>query len=157
MVTENESVLFQIARRVRQLREDSGLSQDAFARLVPCHRSQVSQVERGVNNLSLDTIERFAIALGVDAVSLLQEGAAIARNPRDSSQLRERVARNVLLLRTARGLAQDALSESAGLSRNYVSTLEVRKKNVSLAHLEALAVVLDVPLNTLFKPEELAR
>lgn len=83
MVTENESVLFQIARRVRQLREDSGLSQDAFARLVPCHRSQVSQVERGVNNLSLDTIERFAIALGVDAVSLLQEGAAIARNPRD--------------------------------------------------------------------------
>lgn len=153
MVTENESVLFQIARRVRQLREDSGLSQDAFARLVPCHRSQVSQVERGVNNLSLDTIERFANALGVDAASLLQEGATPARSPRDTTSLRERVARNVFLLRTAKGLAQDALSESAGLSRNYVSTLEVRKKNVSVAHLEALATVLGAPLSAFFKPK----
>lgn len=157
MVTENESVLFQIARRVRQLREDSGLSQDALARLVPCHRSQVSQVERGVNNLSLDTIERFAIALRVDAVSFLLDGAVIARNSRDTCSLRERVAGNVLLLRTAKGLAQDALSESAGLSRNYVSTLEVRKRNVSIAHLEALGMVLGAPLSELFKPEALVR
>lgn len=153
MVIENKSVLFQIARRVRQLREDSGLSQDAFARLVPCHRSQVSQVERGVNNLSLDTIERFATALGVDAVSLLQEGAASTRGPRDTAPLRERVARNILQLRTEKGLAQDALSESAGLSRNYVSTLEVRKKNVSVTHLGALAVVLNVPLSAVFEPK----
>lgn len=157
MVTENESALFQIARRVRQLREDSGLSQDALARLVPCHRSQVSQVERGVNNLSLDTIERFAIALRVDAVSFLLGGAVIARNSRDTSSLRERVAGNVLLLRTAKGLAQDALSESAGLSRNYVSTLEVRKRNVSISHLEALGMVLGAPLSELFKPEALVR
>jgi len=40
MVTENESVPIRIANRVRQLREDSGLSQDAFARLIPCHRNQ---------------------------------------------------------------------------------------------------------------------
>ncbi|MGM3412097.1 helix-turn-helix domain-containing protein [Ralstonia holmesii] len=153
MVTENESVLIRIANRVRQLREDSGLSQDAFARLVPCHRSQVSQVERGVNNLSLDTIERFSAALGVDPVSLLQDGPAIARKTQGAIELRERVARNVHLLRTTRGLAQDALSESAGLSRNYVSTLEVRKKNVSLAHLEALVAVLGVPLQDVFDPE----
>lgn len=153
MVTENESVLFQIARRVRQLREDSGLSQDALARLIPCHRSQVSQVERGVNNLSLDTIERFATALGTDPVSFLREGAFVARNARDTTPLRERVAKNVLCLRTTRGLAQDALSESAGLSRNYVSTLEVRKKNVSVAHLLALATVLGTPLSAMFEPE----
>jgi transcriptional regulator with XRE-family HTH domain len=59
----------------------------------------------------------------------------------------------VHLLRTTRGLAQDALSESARLSRNYVSTLEVRKKNVSLAHLEALVAVLGVPLQDVFDPE----
>ncbi|QKM44055.1 helix-turn-helix transcriptional regulator [Ralstonia solanacearum] len=153
MANEKKSVLFQIAHRVRQLRETSGLSQDALARLVPCHRSQVSQVERGVNNLSLDTIERFASALGVDALSLMQDRPTVAHNRRAAAPLRDRVARNIQLLRTARGLAQDALSEGAGLSRNYVSTLEVRKKNVSVKHLEDLAAALGVPLSVVFEPE----
>lgn len=152
MTNEKKSVLFQIAHRVRQLREASGLSQDALARLVPCHRSQVSQVERAINNLSVDTVERFADALEVDALSLLREGPALARNPREVKPLRERVARNVYSLRTAKGLAQDTLSESAGLYRNYVSTLEVQKQNVSVNHLQELAAALGVPLSALFEP-----
>jgi transcriptional regulator with XRE-family HTH domain len=154
MVKKSEHVPSQIARRVQELRSGRGLSQDEFARLVGCHRSQVSQVERGVKNLSVDTIDRFAKALGVDALSLLQTGPVVARDPRKALSLRERVSRNVLALRSARGMAQDALSESAGLSRNYVSSLEVRKKNVALSHLEMLAIALGVPLSELLASPE---
>ena len=153
MVNEKESVVFQIAHRVRQLREECGLSQDALARRVPCHRSLVSQVERGVHSFSVDTIDRLAKALEVDALSLMRGGSAIARNPREASQLRDRVSRNIYLLRTARGLAQDALSESAGLSRNYVSIIEGRKRNASVTNLREVAKALNVPLSALFEPE----
>ncbi|QIE22859.1 helix-turn-helix domain-containing protein [Caballeronia sp. SBC2] len=152
MVKKNENALYQIAHRVQELRVVGGLSQDEFARLVGCHRSQVSQVERGVKNLSLDTIDRFAKALGVDAVSLLQSGPVVVHESSNPLSLRERVSRNVFTLRSARGFAQDALSESAGLSRNYVSSLEVRKKNVALSHLELLAAALGVPLTALLAP-----
>ncbi|AQV93202.1 putative transcriptional regulator [Cupriavidus necator] len=152
MVNKDEKASFQIARRVRELREGAGLSQDGLARLLPSHRSLVSQVERAANNLSVDTIQRFAIALGVDAVSLLRKGPPIACDPNDRRSLRERISQNVFSIRTAKGLPQEGLSESAGLSRNYVATLEVHKKNVALDHLEKLALGLGVPISTLFEP-----
>ncbi|CAG9183280.1 hypothetical protein LMG23994_05105 [Cupriavidus pinatubonensis] len=151
MVNKKENTLLRIACRVRVLREEKGLSQDDFARVIGCHRSQVSQVERGVKNLSVDTIERYARALQVEAVSLLETGPARVRVTLESFSLRERVSQNIFELRSACGLTQDALSESAGLSRNYVSTLELHKKNVSLSYLEKLAAVLGVPIRVLFE------
>jgi transcriptional regulator with XRE-family HTH domain len=135
-----------IARRVRELRVARGKSQDEFARLVGCHRSLVSQVERAARNLSVDTIDRFATALDVDAVSLFYD-KIIPRKLHNSTPLRERVPSNVLALRSKHRLSQDALSERAKLSRNYVSSL------VDLGHLEKLAQALDVPLSELFAPD----
>ncbi|MGF6261830.1 transcriptional regulator with XRE-family HTH domain [Paraburkholderia youngii] len=140
-----------IARRVRELRVASGKSQDEFARLIGCHRSLVSKVERAARNLSVDTIDRFATTLGVDAISLFYD-KAIPRELHNSIPLRERVSLNVLALRTRHGLSQDALSERAKLSRNYVSSLEVHRPNADLGHLEKLAKVLDVPVSELFAP-----
>lgn len=152
MVNKNEDILFFIARRVQELRSARDKSQDAFARLVGCHRSFVSQVERGVRNLSVDTIDRFATALHVDAVSLFQD-SEVPRDLHNTMPLRERVSTNVLALRSRPGgLSQDALSERAGLSRNYVSSLEVRKPNADLRHLEELAGALGVPVSALFAP-----
>jgi transcriptional regulator with XRE-family HTH domain len=151
MVNKNESTLFYIARRVQQLRSVRGQSQDGFARLVGCHRSLVSHVERGVRNLSLNTLDRFATALCVDAVSLFQ-GSEVPLDVHHPTPLRERVSANVLALRSERGLSQDVLSERAGLSRNYVSALEVRKQNADLRHLEELAGALGVPVSALFAP-----
>ncbi|WP_161782945.1 helix-turn-helix domain-containing protein [Paraburkholderia nodosa] len=140
-----------IAARVRELRVASGKSQDEFARLVGCHRSLVSQIERAVRNLSVDTIDRLATALGVDPVSLFYD-KVIPRELHNSEPLRERVPLNVLALRTGRRLSQDALSERAKLSRNYVSSLEVHRPNADLGHLKKLATVLDVPVSELFAP-----
>jgi transcriptional regulator with XRE-family HTH domain len=153
MVNKNENTLSFIARRVRELRGAKDESQDGFARLVGCHRSLVSQVERGVRNLSVDTLDRFATALDVDAASLFQD-SKVPRDLHNPMPLRERVSANVYALRSKSGLSQDALSERAKLSRNYVSSLEVRKPNVDLHHLEKLAGALEVPVSKLFaRPE----
>jgi transcriptional regulator with XRE-family HTH domain len=47
------------------------LSQEALAEMAGFHRTFVSQVEREMNNISVDNIERLAEALGVDILELL--------------------------------------------------------------------------------------
>ena len=153
MVEKNETILSLLARRTQQLRKDAGLTQDGLARLLGRHRSLVSAVEGGRKNLSLDTVELIATALGVEAVSLFQE-SVVVRDPQNVKPLRERVSRTIRTLRDERDLSQDALSESAELWRGYVAYLESRKANADLAHLARLADALEVPIGTLLAPYE---
>lgn len=69
MTDENVKVLF--GRRVRQLRERKGLSQEKFAHIVGLDRSYVGSVERGERNISLENIVVIANGLGVSAAELL--------------------------------------------------------------------------------------
>lgn len=151
MVEENETILSLLARRTQQLRKDAGLTQDGLARRLSRHRSLVSAVESGRKNLSLDTVELIASALGVDAVSLFQQDN-VSRDTRNAEPLRERVARTIQTLRNQRELTQDALSEAAELWRGYVAYLESRKANADLTHLVKLADALGVPISTLLTP-----
>lgn len=58
--------------RVRRLRKNARLSQDALARAVGMSRQHVFQVERGVHeNMRMDTVGRYAAALGVSEQYLL--------------------------------------------------------------------------------------
>ncbi len=61
------------AANVRRLRNQQGLSQDAFADVAGVHRTYVGAIERCEKNITLDNIERFAIALGVSVPELLKE------------------------------------------------------------------------------------
>ena len=60
-----------LAARVRALRVERGLSQEALAYEVGIDRTYQSQIARGVGNPSLRVLCAIAVALKVDLVELL--------------------------------------------------------------------------------------
>ena len=58
-------------RRVRQLRNERGLSQDALARATDVHSTMIGRLERGAREPRLSTILRVAAGLEVQPGELL--------------------------------------------------------------------------------------
>jgi transcriptional regulator with XRE-family HTH domain len=58
--------LVDFGKRVREIRKDKGLSQEAFADLAGVDRSYMGQIERGEQNLSLIKIYKIAEVLDVE-------------------------------------------------------------------------------------------
>ena len=69
-----DSARTRLARHLRALRAARGLSQEALADLAALHRTYVGSIERRERNVSLDNIEKLAVALGVDIGELLAPG-----------------------------------------------------------------------------------
>ncbi|MGI9321567.1 MAG: helix-turn-helix domain-containing protein [Thiogranum sp.] len=63
--------------------------------------------------------------------------------------LRERLARNVRLLRVMRGWSQEVLALEARLDRTYVGAVERAERNLTLSSMEKLAKALDVEVKAL--------
>lgn len=61
------------AQRLRQIRQIKGLSQEELADRAGLHRTYVGSVERSERNVSIDNMERLAIALEVDITELLRK------------------------------------------------------------------------------------
>lgn len=59
------------AANIRLTRNGLGLSQEALAHEAGLHRTFIGHVERGETNLSIDNLERLALALKIDAYRLL--------------------------------------------------------------------------------------
>ncbi len=60
-------------RNLRTIREERGISQEAFAARLGVHRTYMGGVERGERNLTLKSVERLADRAGVDPLDLLLE------------------------------------------------------------------------------------
>jgi transcriptional regulator with XRE-family HTH domain len=59
-------------RTVRRLREERQYSQEAFAAEAGISRTYMSEIERGVTVVSLETIAKIAEALGVSMAALIK-------------------------------------------------------------------------------------
>jgi len=59
-------------RTVRRLRTDRGVSQERFASHAGLSRTYMSEIERGVTMVSLDSIARIARALDLSMAALLK-------------------------------------------------------------------------------------
>ena len=70
-VIVGESVERRFGRRLREIREASGVSQEELAGQAGVHRTYVGLLERGERNVTLRTIERIAAALGVEMADLM--------------------------------------------------------------------------------------
>ena len=66
--------------------------------------------------------------------------------------MRELVGRNVLKIRTQKGLTQERFSEISGFSQQYISGLEKGKRNPTIVTLYELAKALGVSHMDLIRP-----
>ena len=69
-ITHSRRVL---ASNLLRLRENLGLSQEAFAEKLGFHRTYISSVERCQRNVSIDNLDKMATALRLKAADLLEE------------------------------------------------------------------------------------
>jgi transcriptional regulator with XRE-family HTH domain len=67
----------EFARRLREQRIASGLSQEATARRAGLSRTSITNIEQGHQHVSLDVVFRLAGAIGVEPVSLLPPSSAL--------------------------------------------------------------------------------
>lgn len=61
----------QFGERVKQVRDEKGMSQEELADKAGLHRTQISLIERGMRSPRLETIEKLAKALKIQAKDLL--------------------------------------------------------------------------------------
>lgn len=66
---ENRARLL-LAKNLRQLRLAKGWSQEELADLANFHRTYVSQLERGITNVTIDNLQRLAEVLGIEIPEL---------------------------------------------------------------------------------------
>lgn len=75
MGSARESARAIFARNLRAQRLARGLSQEELADRAGIHRTYVGSVERGERNVSIENMDRLAVALGVELAMLLRGGA----------------------------------------------------------------------------------
>ena len=71
MPKKDEDLLARFGNRVRQLRSDRNLSQEAFAAACGLDRAYMGGIERGQRNITLRKIERIAATLKISLSELL--------------------------------------------------------------------------------------
>lgn len=66
------SARIRVGANVRRRRKamEGKVSQEKLGEMAECHRTYVSQLERGKTNISIDRLERFAQIFGVDIAQL---------------------------------------------------------------------------------------
>ncbi len=65
-----------MARNLRRLRAERGLSQEELAHRAGLNRNYVGMIEREENAATVDTMEQLAAALGVGPTALIDADAA---------------------------------------------------------------------------------
>ena len=61
-----------IGKKIRELRIEAGLSQEAFADRAQIHRNHMGEIERGEVDVTLSLLMKVAQALGVKVSKLVQ-------------------------------------------------------------------------------------
>lgn len=56
--------------RLRQLRKEKGISQEELMAATGIHRTYLSEVERGIRNISIVNVEKISLALNIDVMEM---------------------------------------------------------------------------------------
>jgi transcriptional regulator with XRE-family HTH domain len=72
MPTKKSAANQAIAQAIRAVRMEQGLTQEAFALKAGLDRSYYGAIERGEFNLTIDTLLKVTVGLGITAAELFQ-------------------------------------------------------------------------------------
>lgn len=76
------------------------------------------------------------------------------KNASKKLSARDVFARNLRRVRRAREMSQEALGLEAGITRPYVSSVELGRRNISIDNMGRLADALRMPLRDLVDPDK---
>ena len=65
-----KAILVKFGKRIREVRTERGLSQEALADIANVHRTYIGMVERAEKNITLLNIQKLAKALKIDIKEL---------------------------------------------------------------------------------------
>lgn len=126
-----------IYERIRELRLSRGMSQHELAKKVGYEgRSAISKVESGERDISQSMIQKYADALGVTPIYLLNGSAQEAREVYAMQKLIE--------VRKSRGLTQKDIADAIGVSRQAYANYEAGNREPDLKNLLKIAEYLGV-------------
>jgi len=74
-------LLFQIGRRIAELRAASDMTQERFAEKAGITPQYLQRVEAGNENLTIRSLERFSVLLDVPVVDFFQMPLDLSRRP----------------------------------------------------------------------------
>ena len=76
---ETQKILLALGQEIRRLRKHHSWTQEALAEWATVNDKEVSQIELGHRNISLQVLLRFARALNVDPSVLLKKALAASK------------------------------------------------------------------------------
>lgn len=82
-MTDPQAFYAEVGRRIRQTREERGLTQEALAELVSLTRTSITNIEKGRQKILAHTLVDLATALRVAPATLLPESNTTADSELD--------------------------------------------------------------------------
>jgi transcriptional regulator with XRE-family HTH domain len=73
MKASNSDIVARFGQSIRARRATLDLTQEALAEKAGLHRTYIADIERGTRNISLQSIEKLALALGCSLEALFSE------------------------------------------------------------------------------------
>ena len=62
-----------VARRMKELRRESGITQERFALMVGLNRSYLADIEKGNRNFGIDTLDKIVTGFGLTYAEFFSE------------------------------------------------------------------------------------
>ena len=125
-----------IGYNLKKIRKDKGLTQDKLSEVTKISIASIQRYESGKRQPNIQTVNKFAEALGVTINTLLKD---------ENISLGE----NIKKLRKNKGLSQKQLAEILNLSEITIRRYEKCSNIPTIETLDKIAIALDVPLNEL--------
>jgi len=130
--------------KIREFREERGLTLNELSKKAGLSISYLSEIERGSKKPSLKTIDKIAKALNVNKAQILET---------DQLETSLTLGEKIRLVREDRGLTISELANRAGISVSYLSEIERDTVNPSIATLRRIAEELEVSVADLMGKE----